>query len=335
MDQSNWKRAFALIVAVLLIAAFGCGKVAYDSKTGAEVATEVVSLDSGDSSNAETAAVEPSGIYSVDGVEDESASGSYASSAENETVVLVQNAGQFIMSSADINKTGDAQGDFSNGINAALAVISQGQMTLTDSNVTTNALGGFGCYVSGAGSVLTVADSYVYTSGDSSPAIVAADGGAVSVTGGIFSTEGMDSPCILLGGGSVTLSSVTVKAAGGEVLRVLSGSNALTLDATSISASPILGAGSTLLLKLQNGASFTGELGAELPAKVSVTLDATSTLSLSADAYVTALVNADATHQNIQSNGFSLYYDSNAAENAYLSSQSYLLPGGGFLSPII
>ena len=46
-------------------------------------------------------------------------------------------------------------------------------------------------------------------------------------------------------------------------------------------------------------------------------------------------MNADTTHQNIQSNGFSIYYDSNAPENAYLESQSYALPGGGYLTPII
>ena len=47
------------------------------------------------------------------------------------------------------------------------------------------------------------------------------------------------------------------------------------------------------------------------------------------------LVNADLLHANIESNGFNLYYDSEAVENAYLGSQSFLLPGGGFLAPII
>ena len=155
------------------------------------------------------------------------------------------------------------------------------------------------------------------------------------MTGGILSTEGMDSAGLMLSGGSVTFSGVTLKASNSDLLRVFSGENSLTLDATAMTSSPILDEGSLLQLKLVNGASFTGELGSELPAKVSVSLDATSTLSLTADSYITALVNADTTHQNIQSNGFSLYYDSNAPENAYLNSQSYQLPGGGFLSPII
>ena len=155
------------------------------------------------------------------------------------------------------------------------------------------------------------------------------------MTGGILSTEGLDSPCLLLNGGNVTLSGVTLKSAANEFLRVFSGENTLTLDATTIAANPILGADLRLQLKLANGASFTGELGSDLPARTSVSLDASSKLSLAADTYIAALVDADATFQNIESNGFSLYYDSNAPENAPLNSQSYLLPGGGFLSPII
>ena len=337
MNRSFWKRTATLAVALLMIAAFGCGKSAVEAAKNATTEPEPIAIGedaaAGGYVNSEVA--EHTGIYSVDGTTEEITSGSYASSAPYENTVLVQNAGHLKMTSADINKTGDAENDFSNGINAAVAVLSKGQMTLSDSNITTNGFGAFGCYVSGAESSLTINGSYVYTSGVSSPALAINDGGTVSMTGGILSTEGMDSACLMLSGGNVTLSGVTLKAANNEFLRVLSGENTLTLDATAISANPILGADSQLQLKLVNGASFAGELGSELPAKVSVSLDATSTLSLTADSYITALVNADTTHQNIQSNGFSLYYDSNATENAYLNSQSYQLPGGGFLSPII
>ena len=334
MDQSNWKRAFAIVIALFLIAAFGCGKAAADSQKAAQSSPEVVAMDSGKAA-ADGGAAEHSGVYSLDGTTEESASGSYASSGENENAILVQNGGQLKMTSADINKTGDAQGDFSSGTNSAVAVLSKGQMTLLDSNMTTSALGAFGCSVSGAGSSLTINGSYIYTSGAASPALNVSDGGTVSMAGGILSTEGLDSPCLLLNGGNVNLNGVTLKSANNEFLRVFSGENALTLDATAIAANPILGADARLQLKLVNGASFAGELGGELPAKVSVSLDASSKLSLATDSYVTALVDADATFQNIASNGFSLYYDSNAPENAPLNSQSYLLPGGGFLSPII
>ena len=337
MDHSIWKRVFAIAVALMLIAAFGCGKSAVEAQKNATTEPVTISAD-GDTAansygNGETK--EHTGVYSVNGTTEEVTSGSYASSAPYENTVLVQNAGQFKMTSADINKTGDAKNDFSDGINAAVAVLSKGQMTLSESNITASGFGAYGCSVSGAGSSLTVNGSYVYTSGTASPALDVSDGGTVSMTGGILSTDGKDSPCLLLSGGSVTLSGVTLKTATNEFLRVFSGENTLTLDATTISASPVLGTDALLQLKLVNGASFAGEFGGELPAKVSVSLDAGSKLSLTAETYVSVLANADTTFQNIQSNGFSLYYDSNAPENAYLNAQSYQLPGGGFLSPII
>jgi hypothetical protein len=343
MNQSIAKRALALAAAASMLFAIGCSNATQDEKANAETSPEIVAVDastsdaqSADSATDSTAeSTDHTGIYNVDGSTDESASGSYASSTPNENTVLVQNAGALTMSSADINKTGDAEGDFSAGTNAAVAVIVQGQMTLQSSNITTNALGGFGLYAGGSGSVLTASDSYVYTSGNSSPALVARNGGSVVMTGGTLATEGSDSPCLLFGGGIVTLSGVTLSATSGETLRVLSGANELTLDNTALTATPILAEGSTLKLSLVNGASFTGELGSALPATVSVSLDATSTLTLTADTYLNALVNADTTHQNIQSGGFSLYYDSNAPENAYLNSQSFALPGGGYLMPII
>ena len=337
MNRSFWKRAATLAVALLMIVAFGCGKSAVEAAKNATTEPETIAI--GDNATAgdygDNEVAEHTGVFSLDGTTEEVTSGSYASSAPYENTVLVQNAGQLKMTSADINKTGDAKNDFSNGINAAVAVLSKGQMTLSDSNITTNGFGAFSCYVSGAESSLAIDGSYVYTSGVASPALTVHDGGTVSMTGGILSTEGMDSAGLMLSGGNVIFSGVTLKAANSEFLRVFSGENSLTLDATTITSNPILGDGALLQLKLVNGASFTGELGAELPAKVSVSIDATSMLSLAAEAYVTAFVNADTTHQNIQSNGFSLYYDSNAPENAYLNNQSYLLPGGGFLSPII
>jgi hypothetical protein len=332
---SLFKRIFSLIAAVVLILAFGCGKAALDDQAIVAAPTEVVEADPDAAEDSDSENANYSGVYNVDETTDESASGSYASSEADTNAVLVQNAGVLTMTSADINKTGDAEDNFSAGQNAAIVVVSMGQMSLLSSNVTTNARGGFGLYAAGTGSVLTINESYVYTSGESSPALVVYDGGAVIMKGGSLSTEGMDSPCVLLSGGKVTLKNVTLNATNKEFMRVLSGANELTLDKTAMTATPIIGESSTLKLSLLNGAAYSGELGVEPPAKVSVTLDASSKLTLAADTYLVALVNANLTHQNIQSNGFSLYYDSNVAENAYLNNQSYALPGGGSLVPII
>ncbi|MPM90475.1 hypothetical protein SDC9_137596 [bioreactor metagenome] len=239
------------------------------------------------------------------------------------------------MTSADINKTGDSTGDFSGGQNAAVAVISKGQLTLNQSNITTNGTGAAGMIVSAEGTQLAVNDTSVYTSGESSPALIVRDDASAVITSGTLSTEGTDSPAILLLGGRLMLTGVTLTSKSGDTLRVLAGYNFLTLDNTAITAMPELPEGTTLVLSLQNGASFGGVLGGSVPAKASVTLDATSELVLTQETYLAGFINADLTHANIQSNGFNLYYDSSVAENAYLEGQSFLLPGGGFLAPII
>lgn len=332
MKNNILKQALPFTMALLLLFAVGCAKSPAKDSAG-ETAQEPVEI--GAEPAADAASVDHSSLYAVDGVNEESTSASYASDTANVNAVLVQNAGQLTMTSADINKTGDSSGDFSGGQNAAVAVLSKGQMTLNESNITTNALGGFGVIVAGEGSVLSASGTSVYTSGDSSPALVARDGGKANVVGGTLSSEGADAPCLLLSGGTVSLTGVTLSAQSGEVLRVLGGANELTLDQTAMSANPILGEGAALILRLQNGASFTGELGGSTVAKASVYLDAASKLSLGAETYLAIFVNADLTHANIQSNGFNLYYDSNAPENAYLEGQSFMLPGGGFLAPII
>lgn len=336
MDALKRKRVFSIIAAAVLIFAFGCGKTALDENSTVGDTPAAVSIDTLEETDSDA---EPdtahTGAYNVDASADEATGGSFVSSAPDENAVLVQNAGVFTMTGAEIGKTGDSKGAFSDGSNAAVCVLTQGQATLRDSAVTTGARGGFGLIASGEGSSLTAENSNVSTSGESSPAIVAKDGGVISYTGGSLSTEGMDSPCALLVGGAVTLKGVSLSAVNKEFLRVLSGANELTLDNTKMTANPIIGEGSTLKLTLLNGSAFAGELGAEPPAKVSVTLDAGSTLTLAADTYLVGLVNADITHQNIQSNGYTLYYDSNAPENAYLGNQTYALPGGGYLTPII
>lgn len=332
MKRSIFKRILPLFVAALMLLALGCSKSPAEGENE-DTAPEPVVI--GAEPQADAASVTHSSLYAVNGATEESTGESYASDTANVNTVLVENAGVLTMTSADINKTGDSSGDFSGGQNAAVAVLTKGQMTLNESNITTNALGAFGMLVAGQGSTLTLSGTSVYTSGESSPALVVREGGAASVAGGALSTEGADSACILLSGGSVTLSGVTLSAVGGELIRILAGENELTLDNTTLPATSIFGEEATLVLRLSNYSSFGGALGGTLPARASVYLDATSKLILTAETYLTVLVNADLKHANIESNGFNLYYDSGAAENAYLNSQSFMLPGGGFLAPII
>ncbi len=334
MKPSFFKRVLPIAMALLLLAAAGCGKAPVQQKA-ADAEAEVIASDGNTEPQSESAVATHSSLYTVDGETTESSSETYASNTEDTNAVLVERLGILTMTSVDINKTGDTTGDYTSGINTAVAVISKGQLTLNQSNITTNGLGAAGMIVSGEGTQLEANDTSVYTSGESSPVIIVREDASAVITSGTLSTEGADSPSILLLGGRLTLTGVKLTSKSGDILRVLSGDNFLTLDQTAISAMPTLAEEATLELHLQNGASFTGDLGGMLPARASVYLDATSKLVLTAETYLTALVNADVTHQNIESNGFNLYYDSNVPENEYLNGQSYMLPGGGFLAPII
>jgi len=332
MKQSVFKRVLPIAMILILLFAAGCGK-SPAKEAAEEAAQEPVVIGKEPETNAAT--VDHSSLYAVNGTTEASDNESYASDTANVNTILVQNEGVLAMTSADINKTGDSAGDFSGGQNAAVAVLTRGQMTLNESNITTNAVGAFAMFAAGEGSALTLSGTSVYTSGDSSPALAVRDGAAVSITTGSLSTEGMDSPALLLSGGKLTLSGVTLSAKGGELIRILAGENELTLDNTLLPTTSIFGDEATLVLRLSNGSSFGGALGGTLPARASVYLDASSKLILMAETYLGVLVNADLTHANIESNGFNLYYDSEAVENAYLGSQSFMLPGGGFLAPII
>ena len=65
---------------------------------------------------------------------------------------------------------------------------------------------------------------------------------------------------------------------------------------------------STLNFSLKNGSSYSGTINSENSAKtLSITLDSSSTLTLTGDSYITSLENADSSNSNINFNGYKLY----------------------------
>lgn len=92
---------------------------------------------------------------------------------------------------------------------------------------------------------------------------------------------------------------------------------------------------SVLALSLKDTSSLTGAVNSTKTGKnVAVTLDGTSTWSLSADSYVTTLAGASisgTTVSNITGNSHNLYYKSDS--NSNLGGKAYSLLGGGQLLP--
>ena len=100
------------------------------------------------------------------------------------------------------------------------------------------------------------------------------------------------------------------------------GNNTATLNASAqtLSGAILVGDNSTLTLNLSDGSSLTGSVGGSIQnasgetvstdvGTVNVTLDSTSTWTLTADSYVTSFT-GDA--ENVISNGYTLYVNGTA-----------------------
>lgn len=64
---------------------------------------------------------------------------------------------------------------------------------------------------------------------------------------------------------------------------------------------------SSLALNLKSGSTFTGVINSDNQGKIDLTLDSSSTLTLTGDTYLTSLNNSDSSNSNINLNGHKLY----------------------------
>ncbi len=87
----------------------------------------------------------------------------------------------------------------------------------------------------------------------------------------------------------------------------------LLMSNQSVEGNIVVDSISALKMTLQNGSSYTGAINtANSASALEIILDSESTLTLTADSYVTALTDADASYSNINFNGFTLYVNGQA-----------------------
>ncbi len=96
-----------------------------------------------------------------------------------------------------------------------------------------------------------------------------------------------------------------------------SGSNGgnVTLNMTNQKAigNIVIDSVSTLVMNMKSNSYYEGAINTDNSAKsITLTLDSTSTIKLTADTYVTSLENADTTNSNIDFNGYKLYVNGTA-----------------------
>lgn len=118
-----------------------------------------------------------------------------------------------------------------------------------------------------------------------------------------------------------------------------SGSNGsditFTADSQKLKGDIVLDNISTAALTLKNSSSLQGAVNTAKTAKlVSITLDKSSTWSVTADSYLTSLTDADTSLKNITSNGHTIYYDSTNSANSWLNGKTISLSDGGKITPV-
>ena len=90
-----------------------------------------------------------------------------------------------------------------------------------------------------------------------------------------------------------------------------SGSNGgtVTLNMTNQKATGniVVDSISKLTMNLANGSSFSGAINSDNTGEVELTLDSSSSITLTGDTYVKSLTNADIANSNIHANGYKLY----------------------------
>jgi hypothetical protein len=241
------------------------------------------------------------------------------------------------MNSAGIYSTGNitaAGGTFN--ITGAEAAVIEGanSITLVDSNLTSTKAGKWGVMI------------YQSMSGDAEGAQ-----GTFTMTGGSLAYTPTDGPLFYITNstGVITLKGVSLTAGSGTLVKAAagqwgnSGSNGgtvvLTADGQVLEGNLVADNFSSITATLKNGSSLAGAINADHTAKAaSLSLDASSTWTVTADSYLTVLSDAaglsGSTITNITGNGHAVYYDATNSANSGLGGNTYSLAGGGQLTPM-
>jgi hypothetical protein len=138
--------------------------------------------------------------------------------------------------------------------------------------------------------------------------------------------------------GNINLTGVSVTVPSGILIQAAaaqcgaSGCNGgkaiFTADRQTLTSDLVCDSISSITATLKNKSSLTGAINT-----AALTLDATSTWSVTGDSYLTGLTDDDPTFANIDDNGHTIYYDSSLSANSWLGGDTYYLTDGGKITP--
>jgi hypothetical protein len=170
--------------------------------------------------------------------------------------------------------------------------------------------------------------------------------GTFTMTGGSLAYTSTEGPLFYVTNstGKIDLKDVNLTVGSGVLLKASAGSwgtngsnggmAILTADGQTLSGDLVADDISALTLTLQNGSTLKGSINADDQAKsASLTLDASSTWTVTADSYLASLTDAGGVSgnsiTNIIGNGNTVYYDASNSANSALGGLTYSLVNGG------
>jgi hypothetical protein len=215
--------------------------------------------------------------------------------------------------------------------------------------------------VSGDYSAVKVSNTAEFTANDTSIEASSRDGGAIDVkadyydskngtakvalkdvtllnpTGSAFYINNADVDIVLNGGCKFdakhfiyTSNATTKKGTPGCTANI-------TLNNQEVEGDIILDNSISMQLNINEGSVFTGCMNtSQESVYLNVYMDENAKLNLTGDCYVAEFVRSNDEEfdfQNIEDNGYTIYYDSTLEANNYLDGREYTLPQGGLLTP--
>ena len=277
--------------------------------------------------------------FTLDEKKQTSSNHSYTAADSDVSAVLVKNSGALTLNGGSLIKTGDTTDDNqsrSRGLNAVLAVTGGSSARINGTTLTSGSTGSNAIFATGQGTKINAVNFKIYTTGDSSGGLVAAEGSSLAAMNGDITTRGTHSAPLSTDGSSGTMKvrNTTFRAEGdaspciysaGTIaadhvtgssmesrIAVIRGNNAIALNDCILQ-----GAGKSGILLYQDTArSVRGE--ASFKSK-----DSTLTTTSAGPMFHVTNTSASATLENT-----SLYYSSNILANvAGNSANSWGKPG--------
>jgi hypothetical protein len=190
----------------------------------------------GGSSSGTSAATNISSAFALSSGTKSTTGQSYAATAADQSAIYVTGTGVLTLTNPTVTTSGDTSSQENSsfyGQNASV-LAGGGIIHMTGGTITTTGAGANGAFSTGTGSKVTLSQTTIDAKGDGGHAVMATQGGSmtlggtITATGGTVVTSGQDSPAVY-STGVITVSGATLTATGSEAA-VIEGANSITLN---------------------------------------------------------------------------------------------------------